>query len=542
MTCLFARRLCLAATLALALPLAGPAGADTRPGLFDLVTPENILRRIGQAGIGALRSLVELQYDHILPDPAAGEIAVTGIVAWPDVPWDGVGCTLTADRVILSTAEPQNWDRLRLKLDAIGLSVSPGCIAPAPRAALAKAGINMLDIAQASLEVDYQLSTAAATVTLHLDLPKLAALDGRAHFSYLAANSARGPGADAIAAYLTDANLALTDQGGLKVARQFLPDVLKTPETAGASLAAALTELIGAANGRADSAAGQDPDTTLTAEQQSFVTAAGRQFGRFLTEGGQIVVETALPESEVAIGSDFFDDPRAAFRELMPTVQPHQASDTPLIEAGLMRKVLDAAPDATDEMKLVVGTALLTGAGAPQSLAEGRAVLEPLAAAGNTEAALQLATALADSDPAAAYAQALAAAAAGESGASALLDGIEARLDTATILAAQAKLTPAAGPVSDAPFASIADLRGEALARMAGDLEPRSYPLAWFWASLAAAAGDPASASLRDEIDRKMRLHGPEAAAAWAAARAPMEKAALREWLARDLGRKFGPG
>ena len=102
----------------------------------------------------------------------------------------------------------------------------------------------------------------------------------------------------------------------------------------------------------------------------------------------------------------------------------------------MMTRALAGDADTSDDQRLAVGTALITGTGAPKSVEKGRALLEPLAQAGNTQAALTLARALAESDPAAAYHQALVAAAAGEDGATAVLDGLEETLDTGALLEA----------------------------------------------------------------------------------------------------------
>lgn len=535
------------------LPGAAPA-ADSTAAFWSLFTPENLVRRVVQIGIGALRRETELQYDHILPDPVAGEVAITGVLAWPDVPWEGDGCTLSADRVTISTAEPASWDKVKLRLDIIGGSASPGCLAPAARDALAQAGIDKIEIAQGSVDVDYTVSSAEAKVRLHLDSPGFALVDGQAHFSYLAANATPGDTADPVAAYLTDASLTLVNQGGWDKVKALLPDQMQDPALAGAAVTAALTDALQGANASA-AAAGADPgdgtddentapapapDASLSDEQKSFVTQAGRQVTRFMTDQDQIVLETDLPDSEVRITSTFFDDPRAAFRDLRPTVVAHAGSKPPLIEAAMMQKALAVDGDTPADTRLAVGTALITGRGAPKSVAKGRAILEPLAQAGDTAAALQLARALQDDDPKTAYHDALLAAAGGEDGAMALVDGLEEKLDTPTVLAVQGGLSDISS-LPDAPFASVAALRAEALARMSGEAEPRSYALAWFWAALAAAAGDPAGTDLRDGIDRRMRLHGAAAEAAWAEARAPVEDAALHEWVARDLGTRFGP-
>ncbi|MBI1217495.1 MAG: hypothetical protein GC186_03015 [Rhodobacteraceae bacterium] len=538
----FARPLrpALLATAATLVALATPAFAETRPSLWDLFTPENLVRRLVQTGIGVLRTKVELQYDHILPDPIAGEVTLTGVKAWPDVPWDGDGCTLTADRVTIATSEPGDWDQVKLRVNLIGGTASPGCLAPDARDMLTNAGLDSIDVAQGTAEIDYTVSSAKATVRVHLDSPQVALIDGAAHFSYLAANATPGDSPDVLAAYLTDASLTIINQGGWDKVKDFLPADMTSPEMAGVAVTAGLTQAIGEANAAADTAQDSTPDQTLTDEQKNFVLQAGRQVARFMTAKDQIVFETTVPGSEVRLTSTFFDDPRTAFHDLRPTVQAHSSAKAPLIEAAMMTKAMAGGADTSDDQRLAVGTALITGTGAPKSVDKGRALLEPLAEAGNTRAALTLAQALAESDPAAAYHHALLAAAAGKAGASAVLDGLEETLDTKAMLEAQGALAGISA-LNDADFASVTSLRNAALARMDGETETRSYPLAWFWASLAAAAGDPAATDLRDGIDRRMHLHGPAADAAWTAARAPMEVAALHEWVTRDLGTTFGP-
>ena len=348
------------ATVATLVALAAPALAETRPSLWDLFTPENMVRRLVQAGIGVLRTKVELQYDHILPDPIAGEVTLTGVKAWPAVPWDGDGCILTADRVTIATSEPGDWDQVKLRLNLIGGSATPGCLAPDARDVMTKAGLDSLDLAQGTVEIDYTVSSAKATVRLHLDSPQVALLDGSAHFSYLAANATPGDTGDTVAAYLTDASLTIVNQGGWERVKNLLPPDMSGPALA-TGVTVGLTQVIGEANAAADTTAGRTPDQTLTEEQKTFVLQAGHQVARFMTAKDQIVIETTLPDSEVRLTSTFFDDPRAAFHDLRPTVQAHSDAKAPLIEAAMMTRALAGDADTSDDQRLAVGTALITG-------------------------------------------------------------------------------------------------------------------------------------------------------------------------------------
>ena len=68
---------------------------------------------------------------------------------------------------------------------------------------------------------------------------------------------------------------------------------------------------------------------------------------------------------------------------------------------------------------------------------------------------------------------------------------------------------------------------------LGGVARPRSWRAAYYWASMAAAAGDASSAALRDDITETMRLRGD--AAAWAKESKSLDNGVLRDWIARDV-------
>ena len=194
----------------------------------------------------------------------------------------------------------------------------------------------------------------------------------------------------------------------------------------------------------------------------------------------------------------------------------------------------------------------VTDIGAPRALAEGQALLIPLADAGNDEAALALADSLQATDPEAAYRFALKV---GTGGASGLMDRLEQNLTTPQVLALQStalaqegvqggaasrKARPrghrAAAATMPSPhdFVPVTRVRAKALAHLRGSGAVRSYARAYYWALLGKAAGDQAAATIAGEIETRMRRRGPDAATAWQAAADQARTGALAHWLAAD--------
>jgi hypothetical protein len=169
--------------------------------------------------------------------------------------------------------------------------------------------------------------------------------------------------------------------------------------------------------------------------------------------------------------------------------------------------------DALDPAaRLRVGEALVTGVGAPRAIGPGLTLLMPLAEQWNAPAALATARAAqSNEDAQTAYVMALRAMAGGETGAIGLADEVEPKLPLIVVLGAQAE---AAGAWPGAAAAQaeaqqliaagdVAGMRRRAYASATGRDRPRNYGDAYYWASLAAAAGDRGAASLRQRLDAR---------------------------------------
>ncbi len=536
-----------AVVAAVATPLPAVAQADPPPagggfGWLDLIAPDLLARRLVQSGIVALRTQAEVRYDAISVDLVGGQVALTGLEVRPFLDWDDdFACVMAADRVVVDLGSPIAADRVALLVELTGATADPACLAPDARPALAMLGQEFVSLDHLRIAADYRLSTAAADLAIHATLPGIAAVDLTAAFDYVSLK-APGGGDPVPSVYLTEGQMTVEDLGGMAVLRSALPPELSDPVTAAAMVGAQLRGELEQANRRAERRArlnrGDDPSAPflapLTEEQRRFLDTMAAEITRVLSGSGQVALAVGHPDGDATF-LDFEaweDDPREVFAALAPRFAPLPPVRTRIVPADLLRRAIETPETLNDGERLTAGMALLTGVGAPRHVQAGSALLTPLAAAGDGAVGLALAQANAASAPDEAYRMALLAAATREAGALALLDRIEATLSMPAILSAQTAAAGAEpGPMPD----TLSGLRAEALGYLTGSGVPRSYSLAWFWASLGAAAGDAASAAMRDEIERRIDARGAEARAAWSRATAPVSEALFRAWLDDDL-------
>jgi hypothetical protein len=281
-------------------------------------------------------------------------------------------------------------------------------------------------------------------------------------------------------------------------------------------------------------------ELAVTPAQQALLDSITAQVPRFLRDGGQVTLALSTPvgsRDERLDVERLYSDPRLAFDLLNPVLRALPPAREAMLPVALLVAAIEAPESLSDADRVLVGRALLSGHGAPLNIALARDLLVPVALAGDGGVAADLAGAFAEMDPAEAYGFALRAAGQGMPGALATLDRIEAVLDLATILSAQRDV--AGEDLPDAPYASVSAMRATALARALGTAVSRDYGQAWYWASLAAAAGDRTAAALRDEIAARMASHDTQGPAVWAAATAELTARMTEEWLARDLPAQF---
>ena len=246
------------------------------------------------------------------------------------------------------------------------------------------------------------------------------------------------------------------------------------------------------------------------------------------------------------LSESLLESPGAAIAALNPMASAAPLVSRSLIAPGELTAAISGQAASLDEAaRLRVGGALLTGLGAPRSVLHGRALLQPMAEQWHAGAALLLANALIeDGEAQQAYRMALRAAAGGETGGMIAADRLEEDLEADFVLGAQIEAAQgwpgaAARQAADQALIAAADIgamRERAHAAAMGANGPRSYGDAYFWASLAAAAGDRSSAALRQRLDR--RFAGAEGAAreAWKGVSQAAAANAIQTWTSGGLG------
>lgn len=528
------RRLLATTTLALALP--GLAAAQSgAPTLLDLFSLDRLMQRVLQSGIMALRTQMDLKYGDMRVDLRTGAVTLTDVKAWPLPDWDGGGdCEVGIDRLTLRSAAIDQVDRIRIKARIVGLTFPDVCLPPEPREALALLGTDRITMPWMTFDLDYGVAASDATLRLFADVDDVAAVDLTAHAAYIWVDGREDMEEPDPVIFLDSATLTVENKGAWAALQPMVPPPF-TSDGAGMVVEGAIGQALLDMNREA---AGEGADTGLTEAQRDFVRSISTAWPAFLANPETLVLQTTIDGDTFLDFKAMEDDPREVFATLRPQLALAPARSGAMLPAALLQQAMGDASQMSDDDRRRIGTALLSGEGAPRNADLGLELMTPLAEAGDARAAAAIADAFATADPAIAYRWALRAGASGAEGAAARLDRLETVLPMDRALDIQAEVSGEVGNPGKPP-ASVAEMRGMALARLSGSGAPRSYAHAAFWASLAAAAGDPEAAGALEELDERMRLSGPDAAQAWSGAEARAARAALDYWIGADLPSRF---
>ncbi len=521
-------------------PVSAPAQSFT---WWDVFTPDRLVENALQYGVLALRTQIDLTYADLTVNMLAGRATVTDVKLWPLPEWDQSGdCEIRIDRLVLAQAPLDQSGRIRLKASGFGINAPAVCLPPEARPALLATGSQSIAVPFFGFDLDYDIASAGAQMQANFVLENLVAVDLNADFSYFWFDGRDDMEEPDPVFELSSASISVENNGGWEVAKAMLPPSFTNPDTATRTIGAILTDALRDMNRDALSGAQDGADIGLNASQTAFVASATRSWSGFLANPRRLVLETGYdPEDTAYLDFPAYEeDPRLLFDDLAPQLSLAPASARAAIPVDLVRAALgDKAGELSVEDRLRIGTALVSGIGAPRNIPAGSALLAELARDGNSAAAAALAATLETRLPQTAYVWALRAGAAGVDGATARLDRLESVLDMADILKMQGEASQnAIHPVE--ALASIRAIKQQARARLTGNGQTRSYGIAAMWAMLAAATGDAESSDILEEIDA--RVHSGDSASdeAWAKVEAASGGLAMKIWLSRDLPAAFG--
>jgi len=473
------------------------------------IAPERIARGAVHALVLGARSAVDLRYDGIVYDERSHGISLRDVSVVPPAEAGLTDCTIRAEAMTLTPSIAE--DTIGLRVEADGVTATPGCASEAGMVVVAMFGPDALNADRASIDLDYAMGNSGLSMTAFLQTAQTGTVDLALAASGLHMGT-DDVGDPKIAGTLDAYEITVDDIDGL---RGLLP-MLGAEDDAAEQAVGLLRDGLGDV---ADTPAGKD-----------FLDSSETQITRFLDEGGALTVrmnsDAPVPFSAFAETSGPMDT--------VPMLKPIFTARPQAGESLLVWKSLDAMQEALEsappERKLEIAQAFASGTGVPKSEAMAATLYAELAADGDAQAAMAAALLLSKDDPERAYALALDAGAADAAGARLTLDRIEAGLSLETVLDLQGDTDAD----DSEPVAEIAELRRRARMALEGQGHRRSYAAALYNASLASAAGDRASGQLHARLAARY-ADNP----AWAAMVSDASERALETWLSGGLGANF---
>jgi hypothetical protein len=529
------RALCLAGLIAAPLSSALAQG-DPKPALSDIITPDRVAEAVASVGISALRTVMEVEYEHLSTDVMRGTVSLSGVTLRPQLPYDRARqCEITVQRAGFDLGKFRaDLAATNLSVTLIGATANIACVERSMGLMLRAAGYNEIEVDRLSYEIDYLHGSgeirgngsAAINDMLTLDLAVAGAILPRL-------DSFGSPGDPAIR--VRRAVLGLQDTGGWARLSSQLPENLRQPEVIQSLGTEELTNALSKNGTRA-----------LTSTERLFIDDLMAHVADFIRDPGEITIEAQLPPSGIVLEPEVYDRPEELLQALAPDARVAPRAQSDLLSSTLLAR-LDGDLSASERLQLA--RALIDGEGVPKAEGLVPELLAPLVRGDTPEtpqAALLTARAQLAFDPAAAYGNALVASSARLPGAVPLLDALEAGLTTGAVIAAQdahLAITGADGAAAALPEGEdVRAVRSLALGHFTGLGAPRSYRLAYYYALIAEAAGDIGARPLREDIEARFADRGAEVADIWRTLRLETQQQALSDWIALDLARRFSRG
>ena len=505
-----------------------PAPAQDITDWSDYISPQRVLGALVQYGVVAIRTQTDFTYGGLSLDPVENRATIYDVVMHPQI-GRGQDCRITVDRLTVKGAPWSELTSLRVTLGLSGLTISPGCLPAEAGPALNILQLRSLSVPQSAIDLRYDLPSGRAEVLVNGTVESVGAVTLEARFDYLAAGPSGRYGGDPMpVATLASARLQVEDGGAWSRLVPLIPAEFTNPAGGPARIAQFLRLQRGQIVRPGASEAGG-------AAYDAFVTSIEETLGEFLANPSRLVVETGFdPATSVRLDFEAYDrDMARVIGDLRPVASVRVVTEPDLPPLAQLAAALESPDQVSEPLRRAIGLALLSGEGLPKNRSAGIELLSTLQDGADGAEALAIARALAADSPEEAYAAALKAAQGGAAGALALLDELEPRLSVEDLFRLQGGLE---GMEPDMPNTVLA-LRDRAVGHFDGKAG-RSYILAAYWARLAAAAGDRASAHLLDDIaDRLVALgRGSE----WRAEDAKAADRALTDWVALDLPTQLG--
>ena len=429
------------------------------------------------------RGFLDLRYEHLAFEPGTNAIVLSGLRLFPPVDLaQDQECEIKIDQMVFDGTFGLN--EISVGWEASGVQVPNSCFGPEARDVLTRAGYENTLFETTSMDVSYFLPDSSARLAVRTAVRDALVLSLGADFDFLwLAHPLVGAFDDTyLFGEVSQAEFTVEDLG---LVRRIEPILL---ERAGLGkqdillvLQTAVLQMLKI-----------DESQPLTDAEQAFVEELSAGVSA-LWEHRQPLVVTVNPV-DLVYSDDFFlasEGDRLSF--LRPRVSNLPTALRSIIPPAEVAAALTDAASLDDTSRMKIGTALLTGDGAPRSIEAGARILLPFARDWSGEAAAILANAyrLAERYEDA-YRMALIAMASGEWSGAAVADELELRMPPFEVLALQDEVStdwPGTAGFENAVNAAVAEgdvraIAGHARAVAAGRDVPRSFGTAYMLATL----------------------------------------------------------
>ncbi len=197
------------------------------------------------------------------------------------------------------------------------------------------------------------MDSSSLRTDIHLTMPGLVSVSADVDTAYFAIQE---DGPEPLILDFAHASVTVEGLGLWDKAKKMMPPEMTQPDSVAGMVQGGLTYMLDSLNPPGQ--AGVPPN--LTPAQTQFVAAASAQAREFAANGGAIVVETQLARP-VRLSERLFDDPGQMFAVLNPTVGSRLAAFAAILDASLLAAALSDPASLSDEDRLAVGQALVSG-------------------------------------------------------------------------------------------------------------------------------------------------------------------------------------
>ena len=508
------------------IPSAVKAG-DPRPPLSHFFSMNALSELLTRIALVSLRGTIGFTYQNLSNDPYTNRMVISDAIFRPQSKWSGYGtCEVKVERLSTSSSPLGDFNKLRSRVEVNGVAVPLRCF---PQEFMV-IGKNVLTIDKIYLNLEYKLNTSSLDLDVLTSIPNFAAISAALKFSYLGVSAEDGE----FYSDLTYASLTLEDMGFWNKFKNELAPEMAKPQ--------AIEKMVGELcrilypdfrTNRAEQRVGRPSPSQL-----SCVRSAGKEFNKFISKPGKIVLKTSL-KNPLRIDKNF--DPKDFFYQVSPKISSGPNLKYKMIPTDLLMKAMTNPFSLSNSDKIIIGEALVFGKGAPRAPSKGHALLRPLAEKGHKVAALVLAKSMTSLDPEMAYRYAMVSGKAGSSEALGIMDKLEQVLTTPKVLKIQAEYAAKDrfGKPSRKNFEPIKKLRLRAQSYLRGRGVFRSYEKAYQWALLGEAAGDLSSSSIAEEIETRMSFRGSKVKSVWKKIAEKVQDKVLDSWLVYNYPSKL---